>query len=108
MTSLVARLTGHAGLRRVAENVSWLFVERVLLLALNFATSAAGGIRVEIQDVDGQPCEGFSLADCNELIGNELDRVVRFAGGELAAMAGRPVRLRFVLRDADLFSLRFR
>lgn len=39
MTNLVGRFVGHAGLRRVAENVSWLFVERALLLGLNFATS---------------------------------------------------------------------
>ena len=32
-------------------------------LTLNFATSAAGGIRVEIQDADGRPIPGFALAD---------------------------------------------
>ncbi|WP_337177775.1 hypothetical protein [Paludisphaera sp.] len=75
-------------------------------LLLNFATSAAGGIRVEIQRPDGTPIPGFALADCAELIGNEIERPVAFAGG-LDSLAGQPVRLRFVMKDADLFALRF-
>ena len=78
-------------------------------LELNFATSAAGGIRVEIQDASGQPLPGFALADSLETIGNELDRVVRWKqGSDLSKIAGNPVRLKFVLSDADVFSLRFR
>ncbi len=76
-------------------------------LLLNFATSAAGGVRVEIQDPDGTPIPGFALADCSELIGNEIERAVTFAGGDLGKLGGRPVRLRVVMRDADLFALRF-
>lgn len=76
-------------------------------LLLNFATSAAGGVKVEIQDPDGAPISGFTLADCRELIGNETDRAVVFAGGDLSSLASRPVRLRFVMKDADLFALRF-
>ncbi len=77
-------------------------------LELNFSTSAAGGLRVEIQDAAGKPLPGFSLADARELIGNEIARNVSWKSNpELGKLAGRPVRLRFVLRDADLFSLRF-
>jgi len=39
LSRLFGRFTRGSGLRRVAENVSWLFVERVLMLALNFAVS---------------------------------------------------------------------
>jgi hypothetical protein len=76
-------------------------------LLLNFATSAAGGVRVEIQRPDGTPVPGFALADCTELIGNEIERAATFAGGGLDALAGQPVRLRFVMKDAELFALRF-
>jgi hypothetical protein len=77
-------------------------------LSINFATSAAGGIRFEIQDADGNPFPGFSLADCQEQIGNEIERIVSWqGGGELAELAGRPVRLRCVLKDADLYSFQF-
>jgi len=80
---------------------------RGLRLFLNLATSAAGGIKVEIQRPDGTPIPGFALADCEELIGNEIERAVAFSGGDLAGLAGAPVRLRFVMKDADLFALRF-
>lgn len=77
-------------------------------LALNLSTSAAGGVRVEIQDAGGQPIRGFALSDCVEIIGDEMERVVRWKqGSEVRPLAGRPIRLRFVMRDADLYALRF-
>jgi hypothetical protein len=77
-------------------------------LLLNFATSAAGDVRVEIQDVDGSPLPGYSLDDAGELIGNEIERVYAWkTSDDVSALAGKPVRLRFVLRDADLFSFKF-
>ena len=76
-------------------------------LLLNFATSAAGGVKVELQRPDGTPIPGFALADCAELIGNEIERAVSFSGGDLGELAGQPVRIRFVMKDADLFALRF-
>jgi hypothetical protein len=76
-------------------------------LLLNFATSAAGSVKVEVQDAEGRPVPGFSLADCEELIGNRIERVVSFKGGSLERLAGKAVRLRLVLKDADVFALRF-
>jgi len=34
--------------------------------------------------------------------------VVWKKGADVGRLAGRPVRLRFVMKDADLFALRFR
>ena len=77
-------------------------------LVINFATSAAGWIRTEVQAADGLPLEGFGLDDCLESVGDELERVVRWKGGaSVASLQDRPVRLRFVMREADLYSLRF-
>jgi hypothetical protein len=77
-------------------------------LALNFATSAAGGVRVEIQDAAGKPIPGFTRADSLETIGNEIDRVVRWKSGtSISDLAGRSVRLRFVLKDARLYAMQF-
>ncbi|MCA9210042.1 MAG: hypothetical protein KDA55_16905, partial [Planctomycetales bacterium] len=77
-------------------------------LSLNFATSAAGTVRVELQDVAGKPLENFSLADCEPLFGDTVDRSVAWKQSpKLAAVAGTPVRLRFRLEDADLYSFRF-
>jgi hypothetical protein len=78
-------------------------------LLLNCATSAAGGVRVEIQDESGKPMAGRTLADCPEIAGDEIERVISWQGGsDVSALAGKPVRLRFVMKDADLYSIRFR
>jgi hypothetical protein len=45
-------------------------------LAINFATSAAGGLRVEIQDAAGNAIPRYSLENAREMIGNEIERVV--------------------------------
>jgi len=64
---------------------------------------------VEIQSLDGQPLPGFALADCPEIYGDEIERSVAWKGGkDLGGLAGKPVRLRFAMKDADLFSIRFR
>ena len=77
-------------------------------LLLNFATSAAGSIRVEVQDADGKPLPGYGAADCVELLGNRLEGVVSWKSGrDLGALANQPVRLRFVMKDADVFAVRF-
>ena len=78
-------------------------------LVLNFSTSAAGSLRVEVQHESGQPLAGRTAADCDEVFGDEIERVVTWkGGGRLDDLADRPVRLRFVMQDADLYSLRFR
>ncbi len=77
-------------------------------LAINAATSAAGSVRIEIQDWQGRPIAGFAAEDCDEMIGDQIERVVRWRGSDnLAAFAGRPIRLRVRLEDADLYSFRF-
>jgi hypothetical protein len=77
-------------------------------LKLNFSTSAAGSVRVEIQDEDGKPIKGFSLADCPEIFGDSNARSVTWKSeADLSALAGKPVRLRFELKDADLYSFQF-
>lgn len=105
------RLDGFASLRggyHGGEMVTKPLVFAGRKLSLNFATSAAGGVKIELQDTSGQPLPGYSLADCQEQIGNELSRVVNWKGrSDLSALAGKPLRLRFVLKDADVFAIQF-
>lgn len=78
-------------------------------LHLNFSTSAAGFVKVELQAADGQPIAGYAFSDATEMIGDELDRVVSWkAGSDLAQLAGKPIRLRLVMKDADLYAIQFR
>ena len=77
-------------------------------LKLNFSSTAAGGILVEIQDETGRPIPGHALEDSQVVYGDALDRTVTWKhGADVSALQDRPVRLRFVLQDADLFALRF-
>ena len=63
-------------------------------LLINYATSAAGSLRVEVQDMGGRPFSGFSLSECREIIGNEIERRVTWEGrqdlGRLSGEAGSP------------------
>ena len=77
-------------------------------LRLNFSTSAVGSVRVEIQDAHGKPIPGYAMQDCPEIYGDKTDGAVTWkASGDVSNLAGKVVRLRFVLRDADLFAFRF-
>jgi len=77
-------------------------------LVINYATSAAGSIRVEIQDANGKPLHGFRLEDCPEIFGDSIERTVFWTTGpDLSKLAGQPVRLRMLLKDADLYSFQF-
>lgn len=77
-------------------------------LTLNFATSAAGDIRVEIQDLAGKALPGYSLADCEPIFGDALERSVTWSSGtSVSRIANQPVRLRFNIRDGNLYSFRF-
>jgi hypothetical protein len=78
-------------------------------LILNFSTSAAGSIRVELQEADGTPIPGFTLEDSELVFGDDLARVVPWKDGKnLAALAGKPVRIHFEMKDSDLYSYRFK
>jgi len=77
-------------------------------LNLNFSTSAAGTIMIEIQNRAGMPISGFTHAVSPELYGDYTDYIVTWpTGADLKALEGTPVRLRFILKDADLFSMQF-
>jgi len=77
-------------------------------LVLNAATSAAGYIKVEIRDRRGRVIPDRSFDDCVELFGDSLERTVTWAdGADIGDLAGEPVRLRFFMKDADLYSMRF-
>ena len=78
-------------------------------LEVNFSTlSDRGRILVELQDTQGVPIPGFELENCDPLTGDKIRHVVTWGGRpSLPELTGKPVRLRFVMRDADLYSIKF-
>ena len=78
------------------------------MLQVNFNTSAAGSILVEVMDEEGTPLPGYSMKEAQPLIGNEISRDVYWNGDAgLKALEGKVIRLRFVMKDAHLYSIKF-
>ena len=77
-------------------------------LFLNFSTSAAGSIKVYVLDAGAGPDRGKVLASSAETIGNEIEREVIWQDADaIRQLTDKPVRLKFVIQDADLFAFRF-
>ncbi len=77
-------------------------------LILNLSTSAAGSIKVALQDIDHKEIKGFGIKDAEPIFGDTIEREVGWKGDpDLSKLAGRSVRIRFVLNEADLFSFQF-
>jgi hypothetical protein len=138
---LVIRPDGFVSLNASAaggEVVTKPLTFRGSQLLINYATSAAGSVQVEIQDASGQPIPGYALKDAAVIFGDEIERRVNWdnqgwdigeswpkatdrivarldanrrqveLGWNVAPLVGRAVRLRFVLKDADLYGFQFR
>ena len=98
----------HAG-HESGELVSKPFSFSGSELEINYSTSGAGNVALEIQDSSGAPIAGYALSDCKPIIGDHIERVVRWKKtADVSRLAVQPIRLRFVMRDADLYSFRFR
>lgn len=77
-------------------------------LELNLDASAMGLCRVGLLDAAGEPLPGFETDNCDEVRGNDVAHVVRWEGREdLSALAGKTVRLHFVMRAAKLYAFQF-
>ena len=83
----------------------------ILSVARRIASTSAwavGSLRVELQDVSGRPIPGFSMDDCPDHFGDEIEGVVKWSSGvSLSTLAGSPVRVRFAFKDADLYAFKF-
>jgi hypothetical protein len=100
------RLDGFASLYggyRGGEMRSKAFTFAGSQLELNYSTSAPGGVKILLEDLEGK-----LLAESVELVGDQTSRVVRWKGMDgVGALAGRAVRMRVQLKDGNLYSFRF-
>jgi hypothetical protein len=78
-------------------------------LLINVDTSATGTAQVGILDETGQPIEGFKVDQCDRIhTCNEINREVNWQQrSDLSKLAGKPIRLRFVLANCDLYAFQF-
>jgi len=77
-------------------------------LQLNMDGSAGGWLQVEIQSDDGKALKGYKLSDCDTIRGNNLAKTITWKGAfDVSKLAGKPVKLRFVMRSMKLFAFQF-
>ena len=77
-------------------------------LELNYSTAGAGQIRVELQDADGKPYTGFALDDCKPIKGDTVSETVMWNdSNDVSQLAGKTIQVRFVMNEADVYSIMF-
>tara|TARA_B100000902_G_scaffold130443_1_gene129391 strand:+ start:2241 stop:3761 length:1521 start_codon:yes stop_codon:yes gene_type:complete len=81
-------------------------------LSINYSSSARGGIRVGMLDVEGNSISGYEIENCPWIYGDSLNRIVEWSrsgnvGNQVNSLAGQEIKLVFELKDADLFSFKF-
>lgn len=104
------RLDGFVSVRAGAEGGELL--TKTLLssgteLTLNYRAAPGGSVRVELQDGEGKPIQGFRLVDCQPLTGDSVNTVVKWKGNPTLKTRPSGIKARFVLQDADLFSMKW-
>lgn len=72
-------------------------------LEVNFATSGLSYMTVTVCDEEGNEIEGYKTYN---MFGDSLERKVDFEK-DLKELEGKPIRLKFFLRDCDLYSFKF-
>jgi hypothetical protein len=78
-------------------------------LEINYSTSAAGEIRIEIQDLNGVPLKGYTMEESDRIIGNEIERLVSWSAKDnVKELESQVVRLSIYMKDADLYAVRFK
>jgi hypothetical protein len=77
-------------------------------LELNLDTSAGGWAYVELQDETGGPIRGYSLKEADRLNGNTVNMKASWGDKvDVGALAGKAVKIRFVLRNCKLYAFQF-
>ena len=79
-----------------------------LILNMQIAEGRNGEVKVEIMDPAHWPVSGFALGDADPLTKSGLDITATWKGSDnIGSVAGKPIKLRISLKNAQLFSVRF-
>jgi hypothetical protein len=74
-------------------------------LFVNATVAATGEVRAEIIGADGRVIAPFTAANCEPVTGDRTKAPVRWKGvTDLSAVAGQPVRIRFLVTTGSLFA----
>jgi len=76
-------------------------------LEINALTRPGGSIAVEVLDASGRPLDGFGPSDA--FSGDDLRKPLTWKGNpSVQRLAGKPISLKFNLKNAELYSFAFR
>jgi len=73
-------------------------------LHVNYRADAGGELRVEVLDLEGNVLDGYGGQACTPLVGDDVDQKVRWGSRTKLPAAKKPIRLRFILKNASLYS----
>ena len=77
-------------------------------LVVNYSAKSGGSLRVELQDADGKPFSGYELGNSQVNGSDKIERTATWKKtNDVSQLTDHPIRLRFVLKDADLYSFQF-
>jgi hypothetical protein len=72
---------------------------------LNYSTSSIGYVQVVLLDETGNEIPGFGQADATKICGDIVDAPIKWKSGKtLKDIGDKTVRIKFILRDADVYS----
>jgi hypothetical protein len=78
-------------------------------LELNVNPGAGGSIQVELLDENDKPIKGYTRDDATALYENSVCLPVTWGtNNSVAALAGKPIKIRFIMRDCKLYAFRFK
>ena len=78
-------------------------------LELNAETNGDGSVEVELLGENHRPIPGYAKADAIAARGNSVRLPVAWRSGkEIGFLAGKPIRVRFHMRDCRLYAFQFR
>ena len=64
-------------------------------------------LRAALEDQSGRAIEGFGIAQSSEITASGPQEL-KWTGGDLGKLAGKPVRVRFEWRNAVFYSFQFK
>lgn len=105
---MVLRTDGFASLH--AGYAEGYMITRPLVLKgsvfqLNYSTSSIGYVKVILLDEAGNELPGFGAADAAGICGDLIDVPVKWTSGRsIKELGNKTVRIKFIVRDADIYS----
>lgn len=105
---MTLRLDGFASVRANFEE-GHIITKPLILegshLNVNYSTSSVGYVKVSFLDENGQEIDGYRTNQVKSLIGDKTDeRVTWNLSSSISRINGRPVRIKFTIKDADVYS----